>query len=593
MILPVRLNTIVPNPAARTLLLNAGVALGYMLLGIVIRLSVPQVASGAVPALWPAAGLAAVAVILCGVRVLPGVVVGAVGAWLSVLSSAGLAVPVALAASVPVAGGIALQCWLSRVLLFRFNPAGADIGTARGILVYTFYAALAASLVSATGLTLVLVAAGLAPLSDFALVWLTGWVGQCVAIQIFGGALLVWLATTPVRSSRLDLLGTVMMALVLVASVVAFSVNVQTNFVIVALLMLYGYQFGLHAAGLASCLITVIGIVLTATGIGPFYSATILPAMMLMTGFVSVATGSVMHLTAAREDGQRAEAAMAAANHTLEQRVHERTLELQEALEQAAAANRAKSLFIARAAHEFRTPLGAIIGYSDLLAEDVFGPLSEEQRDTVRRVFEAAQRMRRLVNDTIDLSRIEVDSVRLEYSSVDPRRFINEVTAELGSLAQIKGLRLSANALPGVPEVVRTDVKRLQQIAVNLLGNALKFTQQGEVRLEAGPADGRRWMLRVADTGIGIPEDALEDIFQSFRKVERSIDIPIEGSGLGLAISRQLATVMGGEIRVQSAIGQGSTFTVLLPLDPPAPAAEKEPSPDESRSRPPDPRPQS
>ncbi len=591
MILPVRLNALVPNPAVRTLLLNAGVALGYLLLGMVFRLSVSDVARGAVPALWPAAGVAAVAVILCGARVLPGVILGAVGAWLPLLSSAGLAAPAALAASVPVAGGIALQCWLSRVLLFRFNSAGADIGTARGILVYTFYAADAASMVSTTVLTLVLVAAGLAPLSDFAYVWMTSWVGQCVGIQIFGGALLVWLKIPYRLASRQSAFAVAMLLFLLIASAVAMAM-VQTSFVVVALMMLYGYQFGLHAAGLASCLITVVGAVLTAIGIGPFSSVAVPPAMMLLGGFLNVVTGSVMHLTAAREDSQRAEAEMAAANRTLEQRVQDRTLALQDALEEAAAANRAKSLFIARAAHEFRTPLGAIIGYSDLLAEDVFGPLSDEQRDTVRRVFEAAQRMRRLVNDTIDLSRIEVGSVRLEYTSVDPRRFIDEVTAELGSLAQIKGLRLSAQALPGLPDVVRTDVQRLQQIAVNLVGNALKFTQRGEVRLEAGPADGERWMLRVADTGIGIPEDALKDIFQSFRKVERSIDIPIEGSGLGLAISRQLATVMGGEIRVQSAVGQGSTFTVLLPFDPPAPAAENEATPDESRPRPSDPRPQ-
>ena len=592
MILPVRLNALVPNPAVRTLLLNAGVALGYLLLGMVFRLSVSDVARGAVPALWPAAGVAAVAVILCGARVLPGVILGAVGAWLPLLSTAGLAAPAALAASVPVAGAIALQCWLSRVLLFRFNPAGADIGSTRGVLVFTFYAALVASLVSATVITLVMVIVGLAQQVDFALVWLTVWVGQCVGIQIFGGALLVWLQIPYRLASRQSAFAVAMLLLLLIASVVAFAVEVQTGFVIVALLMLYGYRFGLHAAGLASCLIAVLGIVLTASGIGPFLSTTILPAMMLLGGFLSVTTGSVMHLTAAREDSQRAEAEMAAANRTLEQRVQDRTLALQDALEEAAAANRAKSLFIARAAHEFRTPLGAIIGYSDLLAEDVFGPLSDEQRDTVRRVFEAAQRMRRLVNDTIDLSRIEVGSVRLEYTSVDPRRFIDEVTAELGSLAQIKGLRLSAQALPGLPDVVRTDVQRLQQIAVNLVGNALKFTQRGEVRLEAGPVDGERWMLRVADTGIGIPEDALKDIFQSFRKVERSIDIPIEGSGLGLAISRQLATVMGGEIRVQSAVGQGSTFTVLLPFDPPAPAAENEATPDESRPRPSDPRPQ-
>lgn len=234
-------------------------------------------------------------------------------------------------------------------------------------------------------------------------------------------------------------------------------------------------------------------------------------------------------------------------------------------------ATRAKSDFLAAVSHEIRTPLHAIIGVADVLAGTALTP---DQRKCV----EVSQRngigLLQLINDILDLSKVESGKIELEQAGFDLRDVIAQAVEAIEVRAQAKGLTLRRTIPSGVPFFLTGDAQRLRQVIINLLGNSLKFTDRGslEVRVEADPEDGRSGCLRfaIADTGIGIPEDKLDLIFESFTQADSSTTRKFGGTGLGLAISKQLVELMGGRIWVESRVGSGSTFFFTARLGVPA-----------------------
>ncbi|MFW5837375.1 MAG: response regulator, partial [Desulfovibrionaceae bacterium] len=252
-----------------------------------------------------------------------------------------------------------------------------------------------------------------------------------------------------------------------------------------------------------------------------------------------------------------------------------------ERLQQSAeAASQAKSRFLATMSHEIRTPLNAILGMADLLWET---SLSMEQRDYVRIFRSSGELLLSLINDILDLSRIESGRFALDAVDFDLREIVDKTGETLAATAQTKGLELVCRMAPGVPSQVSGDPIRLRQVLFNLLGNAVKFTAQGDVLLQVEhiPDQGEQGVFEftVRDTGIGIPEDKLRIIFDRFSQADDSMIRRYGGSGLGLAIAKRLVAIMGGEIRVQSAPGEGSAFTCSIPLpikpDQPAPFPEQ------------------
>lgn len=225
-------------------------------------------------------------------------------------------------------------------------------------------------------------------------------------------------------------------------------------------------------------------------------------------------------------------------------------------------ASEAKSRFLANVSHELRTPMNAILGFTDALLAGVDGPLNDDQRASLGWVQRGGRDLLGLINEILDLSKIEAGKLTVDPQPFDPRELVESVVAQHRSLAAQKGIRLSSRD-GGAPAKVVLDRQRVQQILVNLLGNALKFTEEGEVSVEADGAAEGAFHVAVRDTGPGIAPDMYETIFEEFGRADT--DAP--GTGLGLPISRRLARIMGGDVTVESERGQGSLFHLTLPLD--------------------------
>ena len=241
--------------------------------------------------------------------------------------------------------------------------------------------------------------------------------------------------------------------------------------------------------------------------------------------------------------------------------------QLQETNEELRKLDEAKSRLISNTSHEFRTPLNAINNYTQLLQEEIYGPLTEKQRNAVSGLKECTHHLLQMINDLLDLSKIEADQLGVNFEEVDLAAECRAAvqTAQAGAAAD--AVRVTLNLVSELP-VIHTDPRWLKQILLNLLGNALKFTEQGQVQLGILPdASGETITLSVSDTGIGISESDLESIFEPFRQADDSATRKFGGAGLGLNITRRLLELLGGTIEATSRKGKGSTFTVTLPID--------------------------
>lgn len=255
----------------------------------------------------------------------------------------------------------------------------------------------------------------------------------------------------------------------------------------------------------------------------------------------------------------------------LERKVFKRTSQLTEAVEKLSIASDAKSEFVANMSHELRTPLNSVVGFSELLLSEEPSTLGERERHCVTRIHNGGEHLVKLVDQVLDIATMESGRWEIELEQTDLASLIAGSVTDLRPALATKSLRLEADMAEDI-EPVDTDPLRLKQVLINLLGNAIKFTDEGSVKVRLFRGDSGKVAVEVSDTGVGIPADKLETIFEPFEQLEVPGGYRRDGTGLGLAISMSVCEKLGAELDVTSEVGVGSTFRVTLPTDgPPRP----------------------
>jgi PAS domain S-box-containing protein len=300
---------------------------------------------------------------------------------------------------------------------------------------------------------------------------------------------------------------------------------------------------------------------------------------------------SVVHDLTQAEENERLARELQQLNDQLEERIRRATVELEQRnqqlewqSEELQKASRLKSEFLANMSHELRTPINVILGYTSLMRERIYGELTRQQDEALAKVYTTSQHLLELINDILDLSKIEAGKMPVHREPVPIGSLIAELAETVSPMLRSKGLEYRADMPADLP-IISTDRTKLKQVLLNLLSNAIKFTQHGSITVQAEAlerAGGRDVRIAVRDTGIGIRPENLATIFDDFRQIDQSHTREYGGTGLGLSITRKLLELLGGSIHVESTFGSGSSFIVELPCGPRrsvTPGAESAPAP--------------
>src|SRR5262250_3684 len=288
----------------------------------------------------------------------------------------------------------------------------------------------------------------------------------------------------------------------------------------------------------------------------------ILPVRQAQSFLARVAKGDFS--TTVTVDNRDEFGGLAAQMNKMSAELHRLYEEQRTVARQLARASQAKSEFLANMSHELRTPMNAILGFTEMVLDNIYGEVPAELRGPIEDVRTCGQQLLRLINDVLDLTKIEAGRMELSLTDYSVQEVVETARTSLRSLAEEKGLLFTAEVAPDLP-VAHGDGKRITQCVTNLVGNALKFTKQGRVAITAR-LEGNEVVYSVSDTGIGIPADQLDHIFGEFRQVDASISREFGGTGLGLSITKTFVELHGGRIWVESEPGRGSTFSFAIPL---------------------------
>jgi signal transduction histidine kinase len=495
---------------------------------------------------WPPSGLALAALLIFGKRLWPGVFIGAFAA--NLLTGA----PVLVA--VGIATGNTLEAVLAVYALRRipeFEIALERVVDVIGLIVLAAgLSTMAAATIGVTSLYL----GGIVSLPQYAETWRAWWLGDLIGDLVVAPLLLVWASAPRLLVTRRHLLE----ASALGVSVIAASLLIFAGapgrgtgifaqaYMFFPLLIWGALRFGQRGAVSMAFVVSAIAVAGTAMGHGPFVRPALHESLFALQAFVGVAAATLLVTGASISERRRAEEKMRLA--------HAR----------AAEANHAKADFLAVMSHELRTPLNAISGYVELMSLGVDGSLTEKQRLSLMRIQINQQHLLSLIEDVLSFARIEAGRLPIDIRTMPVHDVADTLEAIVQPDLQKKELAFLCDACDGVLSV-RADPEKLRQILLNFVANAIKFTAPKGRILVGAEQNGDFVRIWVSDTGIGIPADQIAQVFEPFFQVESGPTRRYPGIGLGLAIARDLARAMDGEVRLESAVGKGTTVSVLLP----------------------------
>ena len=557
-----------PDPLQRGLspiqgwVLLCSLAVGYVLaakLGLQLAIFHPS----ATP-VWPPTGISLAGFLLLGYWVWPAIFLGAFAVNVTTAGS--------IASSIGIATGNTLEGLVGAFLVNHFANGRKVFGQQGDTLRFVLLAALLSTTVSATFGVTSLSLGGYADWEKYSAIWMTWWLGDAVGALIVTPAIVLWASEPTLHWSRSRLLeiGLSITLLCFVTWIVFQSGQAMTGpnyplaFLTLSILIWVAVRLGPRETVTAILLCAGIAIWGTLRGSGPFARINQHESLLLLQAFIAVIAVTALLLAVGVAERRRAEHELDELNQTLERRIQDRTSTLQATVEQLQEFDRLKSAFVGVVSHELRTPLTSIMSLSENLLGELAGPLNEKQQHYASRIQFNADRLKRMLNELLNLSKIEAGKMELCPMVLSLQDLLTDLVEAFQPLAQRKSIIMDVGSMESIPKV-RADRDKLYEVLANLLENAIKFTPSGgSVHIGAQVLDDRHIKMNVSDTGCGISEEHLPRIFDKFYRVQTDSG-HATGSGLGLAIAKGLVELHGGTLAVESAPGKGSRFSFTLP----------------------------
>ncbi len=537
---------------------------------------------------WPAGGISLAVLLLFGANLWPGVTLGAILIGLSNQHSIPLLLGVSIARTI--------EPLLAVYLIRKYGSFDSSLENLRDVFTLFLAGGLLAPAVSATlsGITFMTSPEGNAIMGTT--IWWHWFVGHSISILLVTPVLLTWHANPRLQwqKERLTEILVLLAVMIVVSTLIFVRVidsigNFPLGHVIFPFLLWAALRYSPREVSTYSLIAVAIAIWGTVHGTGPFSRPDININLLLLLSFVISITLTALIIAVLLTERRRSREALQRSKDELAIRIDERTLELAQANEQliqeinerkyaqeelaqardrAVDALRLKAQILANVSHDARTPLSVIMLYAELLKRGRHGSVTDKQKRSLETILINANDLLGFINNLLDEAQIENSKVEAALEDIDLRIWLDDAVQTFQPMAARKNLALRVQVGEHMPQTVCTDPEKLKQIFNNLVSNAIKFTVRGQVLIQVLKMNQHFWVLRVSDTGPGIPEAAQTRIFDAFWQLDGSMTREVNrGVGLGLSIVRELTNLLGGEITLYSRMGRGSAFTVKLPLE--------------------------
>ena len=587
-----------PNRFNKVLLILAIAFIYYITAKLGQYLAIPP---GFITPIYPPSGIALATILLISYRVWWGIWLGALVAATWALWANTDILAMSIVSGLGIATGSVLQAVVGAVLIKRFIGSRHIFSNALNVTKFTGIELLSCTVSPTFGCTTMYLC-GFIDGNNYVVSWLTFWLGDAMGVLVIAPLLLLWLehwfskrnhqasklsnsvVQRPSRSLVQPKLEAIIWAFSLIGvGMVAFGFGYPVEYLLIPLLVWSAFRSKQRFTAIAIFLVAALAIAGAIRGTSSFNRSTLNESLLLLQAFIGTVTVTTLILSAVIIEREQVKAWLERVNEELEFKVEERTAALKQSKEVAEVANRAKSEFLANMSHELRTPLNGILGYAQILSRSQ--EWGEKERKGIDIIYQCGSHLLTLINDVLDISKIEARRLELDPHTVYLPGLLQGIAEIVSIRAKQKEIEFVYLPDANLPEGIKVDEKRLRQVLINLLGNAVKFTDQGKVTFRVNAIDNSplaidqaleqtvngneqgttKIRFEVQDTGIGISSDVLDKIFQPFEQVSNQ-KRNSEGTGLGLTISQTITQLMGSQIQVQSQVGVGSTFFFEIEL---------------------------